>query len=47
MEISMELINWHVHMNMCLFPELTIEELVFLHCKYYSIFLLQQEVGAL
>jgi hypothetical protein len=25
-----------------LFPELTIEELLFLCCKYYSIFLLQQ-----
>jgi hypothetical protein len=30
-----------------LFPELTLEELVFLHCKYYSIFLLQQEASAL
>jgi hypothetical protein len=25
----------------------TLEELVFLHCKYYSIFLLQQEASAL
>jgi hypothetical protein len=30
-----------------LFPELTLEELVFLHHKYYSIFLLQQETSAL
>jgi hypothetical protein len=30
-----------------LFPELTLEELVFLHCEYYSIFLLQQEASAL
>jgi hypothetical protein len=30
-----------------LFPELTLEELVFLHSEYYSIFLLQQEASAL
>jgi hypothetical protein len=30
-----------------LFPELTLEELVFLHHRYYSIFLLQQEASAL
>jgi hypothetical protein len=30
-----------------LFPELTLEELVSLCCKYYSIFLLQQEASAL
>jgi hypothetical protein len=30
-----------------LFPELTLKELVFLHCEYYSIFLLQQEASAL
>jgi hypothetical protein len=30
-----------------LFPELTLKELAFLHCKYYSIFLLQQEASAL
>jgi hypothetical protein len=30
-----------------LFPELTLKELVFLHCGYYSIFLLQQEASAL
>jgi hypothetical protein len=30
-----------------IFPELTLEELVFLHCEYYSIFLLQQEASAL
>jgi hypothetical protein len=30
-----------------LFPELTLEELVFLHHEYYSIFLLQQEASAL
>jgi hypothetical protein len=30
-----------------LFPELTLEELVFLGCEYYSIFLLQQEASAL
>jgi hypothetical protein len=30
-----------------LFPELTLEELVFLHHEYYSIFLLQQETSAL
>jgi hypothetical protein len=30
-----------------LFPELTLQELVFLYCKYYSIFLLQQEASAL
>jgi hypothetical protein len=30
-----------------LFPELTLEELSFLCHKYYSIFLLQQEAGAL
>jgi hypothetical protein len=30
-----------------LFPELTLEEPVFLCCKYYSIFLLQQEANAL
>jgi hypothetical protein len=29
-----------------LFPELTLKELVFLHHKYYSIFLLQQEASA-
>jgi hypothetical protein len=28
-------------------PELTLEELVFLHHEYYSIFLLQQEASAL
>jgi hypothetical protein len=30
-----------------LFPELTLEELVFLCHEYYSIFLLQQEASAL
>jgi hypothetical protein len=30
-----------------LFPELTLEELVFLHHEYYSIFLLQQEASVL
>jgi hypothetical protein len=30
-----------------LFPELTLEELVFLCYEYYSIFLLQQEASAL
>jgi hypothetical protein len=30
-----------------LFPELTLEELVFLCCKYYSILLLQQEASAI
>ena len=30
-----------------LFPELTLKELVFLHCEYYSIFLLQQEASGL
>jgi hypothetical protein len=30
-----------------LFPELTLGKLVFLGCKYYSIFLLQQEAIAL
>jgi hypothetical protein len=30
-----------------LFPELTPEELVFLHRKFYSIFLLQQEASTL
>jgi hypothetical protein len=30
-----------------LIPELTLKELVFLHHKYYSIFLLQQEASAL
>jgi hypothetical protein len=30
-----------------LFPELTLEELAFLHHEYYSIFLLQQEASAL
>jgi hypothetical protein len=30
-----------------LFPELTLKELVFLCCEYYSIFLLQQEASAL
>jgi hypothetical protein len=30
-----------------LFPELTLEELVFLHHEYYSIFLLQQEASTL
>jgi hypothetical protein len=29
-----------------LFPELTLKELVFLFCKYYSIFLLHQEASA-
>jgi hypothetical protein len=29
-----------------LFPELTLEELVFLCCKYYSIFLVQKEASA-
>jgi hypothetical protein len=28
-------------------PELTLKELVFLPCEYYSIFLLQQEASAL
>jgi hypothetical protein len=28
------------------FPEFTLEELVFLHHKYHSIFLLQQEASA-
>jgi hypothetical protein len=32
---------------MGLFPELTLEELVFLHHEYFSIFLLQQEASAL
>jgi hypothetical protein len=36
-EIGKELVN----------PELTLKELVFLHHKYYSIFLLQQEASAL
>jgi hypothetical protein len=39
-ESGRELVNW-------LFPELTLEELVFLHHEYYSIFLLQQEASAL
>jgi hypothetical protein len=30
-----------------LFPELTLENLAFLCCEYYSIFLLQQEASAL
>jgi hypothetical protein len=30
-----------------LFPELTLEKLVFLHHKYYSIYLLQWEASAL
>jgi hypothetical protein len=30
-----------------LFPELTLDELVFLHHVYYSIFLLQQKASAL
>jgi hypothetical protein len=30
-----------------LFPELILEELVFLHWEYYSIFLLQQEASSL
>jgi hypothetical protein len=29
-----------------LFHDLILKELVFLHCKYYSIFLLQQEASA-
>jgi hypothetical protein len=30
-----------------LFPELTLEELVFVHHEYYSIFLLQQQARKL
>jgi hypothetical protein len=30
-----------------IFPELTLKEVAFLHCEYYSIFLLQQEASAL
>jgi translation initiation factor 6 (eIF-6) len=40
--------EWLVRNNSTgLFPELTLEELVFLHHEYYSIFLLQQEASAL
>jgi hypothetical protein len=35
------------NLSTSLFPELTLKELVFLHCKYFSMFLLKQEASSL